>query len=85
MQDAETILVIILSVTLSIFLGAAIVFTIALIKLVKTLNQVALKATEVIDNVETAAATLRKAAGPLAAGKLLMNIFSLVNKTRKGR
>ncbi len=83
MENAETILVIILSITLAIFLVVSIVLGIWLTRLVKTLNQVALKAQEIVDNVETASEVLKKAAGPLAVGKFLINIADLIKK-RKG-
>lgn len=85
MEDAATILIIILASVLSIFLVVAIVLAVKLIALIKILNNVALKAGEVVDNVETAAATLRKAAGPFAVGKFLMNIANVVSNRKRGR
>lgn len=83
MEDAAAILVIILSVTLTIFLIVAIVLGVWLVRLAKSLNSVAEKAQEIVDNVETASEVLKKAAGPLAAGKFIMNIADLIKK-RKG-
>ncbi len=83
MENAETILIIILSVTLTIFLIVGIVLGVWLARLVKNLNSVALKAQEIVDNVESASEVLKKAAGPLAAGKFLINIADLIKK-RKG-
>ncbi|MFZ1323628.1 MAG: hypothetical protein WAQ57_00525 [Candidatus Saccharimonadales bacterium] len=83
MENAETILVIILSVTLTVFLIVGIVLGVVLVRLIKSLNKVAGKAQEIVDNVETASEVLKNAAGPLAAGKLIMNIADIIKK-RKG-
>ncbi len=85
MDGAAEVLVIILSVVLTIFLIVAIILTIILIKLGKVLQRIAGKAEGLVDNVETAAAAFKNAAGPLAAGKFLMNIADMVIKKRKGK
>lgn len=85
MDNAETILVIFLSTFLAFFLFLAVLLTINLLRLVKKLNQIADTAGEIVDNVESASETLKKAAGPLATGKFLLNIADLVMKTRKGK
>jgi len=82
MENAETILVIILSVTLTIFLIVGIVLIVTLVRLVKSLNAVAVKAQEIVDNVETASDVLKKAAGPLAIGKFMMNMADLIKKKK---
>lgn len=82
-NEAASWLVIILSVTLTIFLIVAIILAVWLIRLTKAVNQVTLKTQEIVDNVESASETLKKAAGPLAAGKFIMNIADLI-KNRKG-
>lgn len=82
-NEAASWLVIILSVTLTIFLIIAIILFVWAIRLAKNLNNVALKTQEIVDNVETASEVLKKAAGPLAAGKFIMNIADLI-KNRKG-
>jgi hypothetical protein len=84
MEQSTEILIIILSVTLTVFLIVAIVFIIALIKLIGYLRLIAGKAEHVVDNVETASALFKNAAGPMAAGKFLSNIIDLVSKKRKG-
>ena len=84
MENAESILVIILSITLAIFLILSIILVSALIKLTKKVQEIAVKAGEVVDNVETATEVLKKAAGPLAIGKVLMNIVNLMSSKRKG-
>ncbi|MDQ3065411.1 MAG: hypothetical protein M3Q36_04035 [bacterium] len=49
----------------------------------KVLNRIAVKADEVVNNVESATEVLKKAAGPLAIGKLLMNVVNVVSKKGK--
>lgn len=83
MENAESILVIILSVTLTIFLIVGIFLGVVMVQFVRRLNEVADKAQEIIDNVETASEVLKKAAGPLAIGKFMMNIATILKK-RKG-
>lgn len=85
MDGAAEVLVIILSVFLAIFLVVGIVLSIALIKLTRTIKQVAEKAQGVVGNVEAASAALKNVAGPLAAGKFVVNIFDAVMKHKKGR
>jgi hypothetical protein len=84
MEDAAVVLIIILASVLSVFLVAATIMAIKIIALLKVLNNVAIKANEVVDNVESATEVLKKAAGPLAIGKLLMNVVNVVSKKRKG-
>lgn len=80
------ILVVILSVFLAIFLVLGIILTIILIKLTRTINRVAEKAEGVVGNVSAAASAFKNAAGPLAAGKFLVNIVETVlNKKKKGK
>ncbi|MDQ3123294.1 MAG: hypothetical protein M3Q14_01265 [bacterium] len=84
MEDAAVVLIIILASVLSVFLVVAIILVIKIIKLLKVLNTAAVKASEVVGNVESASEVLKKAAGPLAIGKLLMNVVNVVSKKRKG-
>lgn len=59
---------------------------VVLIKLTKTIKRIAESADTVIDSVESAAHAFKNAAGPLAAGKVIMNIVEMVTskKKRKG-
>lgn len=85
MEEASTILVIILSSVLSVFLIVCIIFVIALVKLTKKVQEIADKADHVASNVESVSEAFRNAAGPLAAGKVIMNIVDMVtNKGKKG-
>ncbi len=85
MENAETILIIILSVTLTVFLLVAIVLITKLIQLIKLLKDVAVKASTVVNNVEAATAMLKKSAGPFAIGRFLTNIYEVVKKHKKGK
>lgn len=84
MGNAESILVIILSVTLTIFLLAAITLTILLIQLAKRLKRIAETAQSVAGNVEAAAQILKQSAGPLAVARFMANIADVVTKRKKG-
>lgn len=79
------ILVIILSVFLALFLILGIALSIILIKLSKSIKRIAEKADGVVGNVEAASAALKNVAGPLAAGKFVMNIVDTVLKSKKGK
>lgn len=85
MENAAEILVVILSVFLAIFLILGIVLTIALIKLTQTIKRIAETAEHAMGNVQAAAAVFKNAAGPLAAGKFVMNIVDTVLNKRKGK
>ncbi|MBA2279323.1 hypothetical protein H0V99_02705 [Candidatus Saccharibacteria bacterium] len=82
MENAATILVIILSIVLSIFLIFGTILVIKLIQLMRVVRQIAEKAHGVTGNVEAATAMLKKAAGPLAVGKLLTSIANVILKKR---
>lgn len=84
MENAESILIIILSVTLTVFLLVAIVFIASLIKFISYLRIVAAKAEQVVDNVESASAVLKNVAGPLAVGKFFSNVVDIIRNKRKG-
>ncbi len=85
MENATEILVVILSAFLAIFLALGIALLIGLLKLTKILRNVAEHAENVATNVDAAAALFKNAAGPLAAGKFLMNIAEAVKSKKKGR
>ncbi len=82
MNTAESILVIITSSFLVLFLVVAVVAGVMLIKLLKSIKHVVVKAEEVIDSAEAVADSFKNVGGPLAALKLLKNIVELVNKTK---
>lgn len=71
-NDAYEILVIILSITLAIFLILAIVATSLIIHFLKKANAIADKAELVANDVEAFSSSLKSAAGPAAAIRVLM-------------
>lgn len=83
MEHAQSILVIIVSSLLSIFLVLSIVMIVAAIKLVNTVRTVVAKAEHVIDSAEAATDMLKNAGGPLAVLKLVRNIMKMADKFRK--
>lgn len=85
MENANEILVIILSSFLALFLLLGIILTVILIKLTKSISRVVEKAEGAVGNVEAAAAMFKNAAGPMAAGKFLMNIAELFTNNKKGK
>lgn len=78
MNTTESVLLIVLSVFLALFLSLAIAVTILSIKLVKSVRGIVLKAETIVDSVETAADVVKNASGPLATLKVIKNIIDLV-------
>jgi len=92
MENAESILVVILSSFLAIFLIIAIVVAVKVVKLVKKMNQIADTAQEIVSKaqdiagkVENVSDMFKRTAGPLALGKYFMNIAEAVTKHKKGK
>lgn len=85
MNTAESILVIITSSLLSLFLLLAIVATVFIIKISKSVKRVIAKAEDVVDTAEAAAETFKHTSGPMGALKLIKNIVTMVNKEQKKR
>lgn len=85
MENAETILVIILSSCLAIFLILAIIVAVKVIKILNQLKEISDKAEQIADKAETAAAFITKAAGPAMVGKLLASIAEMVGGKAKKR
>ncbi len=84
MENAESILVIIVSVTLTLFLLVAIVLAVLSIKLIQRLRHIADTADLVVNNVEAASEILKNSAGPLAVLKFMANIADVAMKRKKG-
>ena len=84
MESAQTILVVILSSFLALFLLLGIILIVSIMKLVKSMNEIADKAREIVDNVETAADMFKKASGPMALGRSFVNIANTFMKHKKG-
>jgi competence protein ComGC len=81
-ETSLTILVIILSVTLAVFLILGIALLIKLINLTNSVQRIATKGEEIADRAEAAAEMFQNAAAPVAIGRVLTNIFDAVSKKR---
>lgn len=80
---AESILVIIVSAALTVFLIVAIVSLVMITKLVNSVRTLAKKAEGLVDSAESAADVLKNVGGPLAVFKLVRNIITMINQARK--
>jgi hypothetical protein len=83
MENAQTILVIIVSAVLSMFLIVSIVVLVLVAKLVGSARRAIAKAEHVIDSAEAATDIIKNAGGPLAAFKIIRNIMRVAEKFRK--
>lgn len=84
MNTAEQILVIILATALAIFIVVGIVATVALIKLLKTLQIVADKTNNLVDSAESISMSIRQAVGNLSILRFARTIYDIIyNKTQK--
>lgn len=83
MENAQTILVVITSSLLSLFLLLGIVLTVIVIRFVATLKRVVNKAEGLIDSAEAVTEAMKNVSGPLAFAKLVKNIVSIVQAHKK--
>lgn len=83
MENAQSILVIIVSSLLSIFLIISISVLILSIRLIKSVKKIVVKAEQVVNSAEAATDILKNAGGPLALLKIIRNIVHTVEKFRK--
>ncbi len=83
MQNAESILVIIVSAILTLFLILAIVVLVMVANLIRVLRRIIDRAERVMETAGEAAEMLRNASGPLALFKVLRNIIKAVEKVQK--
>lgn len=83
MENAETILVIVLASFLALFLLLAIVATIKIIQVLNYMKRIGERAEAIADKAETAANFFSKAAGPAMIGNLLANLADAVTKKTK--
>ncbi len=74
-EDAQSILVIIVSSILTLFLIVLIVLMVLVIKLVKQLRLIADKAEKAVASVESAGQILKNTSGPLALFKVARNLI----------
>lgn len=80
MNDAASILVIILSVVLICFLIAAIVLIVALIRVSRQLHDIAEDVNATTGKVRQLAENIVKISSPIVIGKALMNLFKINKK-----
>ena len=83
MNTAEQILVVILAAALAVFLVLGIVIATQVIRLMKTLNDVALKAQEFVNSAEKTAEVVRSAVGQLSVLRFVQSVVDVVQKHRK--
>jgi len=83
MENAESILVIITSSVLVIFLLVSIIATVISIRIMKSVKRVVAKAEDVLDTAEEAAEAFKHVGGKLSFLKLIQNIMSMVNDHKK--
>lgn len=83
MHNAESILVIIVSSVLTIFLIASIVVLVLIAKLVASVKRIVEHAEQVLETAGEAAEMLRNASGPLALFKVVRNIMNSFDKMHK--
>ena len=83
MHEAESILVIIVSSVLTLFLIISIIVLVMIAKLVSAIRRVVERAESVVETASEAAEMMRNASGPLALFKVVSNILKSVEKMRK--
>jgi type IV secretory pathway VirB3-like protein len=83
MHNAESILVIITSTALTLFLIAGIIVMVLIAKLLNAVRRIVQKAEQVVETAGDAAQMLRNASGPLAFFKVVRNIIQTVDKMHK--
>lgn len=83
MADAETILVIFLSVALAVLLVLSIIFLIFLIDIIQRVRRVTIKVENITDRAEEAVETIRQAAVPVAFGRLVSTLADLFGRKNK--
>lgn len=86
MNTTEHILLIVLAAAFALFLLLAIVITVQVIRLLKTVNKLTTKAEHVIETAENVGEVFKNAAGPLALMRVVSNIVHTVTKaTKRGK
>ena len=82
-MDAETVLVIILSCTLAVFLVVGIIALIKLIDILNSLKRITDKAEKFAEGAETLGEFFKDVSGNLALGKLVHNIAHYVKRKKR--
>ena len=84
MENAQTILVVFLSIALGLTLLLSIVLLAILIKIANHIKRISEKAEQITDKAENIADFFSKAATPLAVGKIISSLTEAF-KARAGR
>ncbi len=85
MNTAEQILVITLATALAVFLVLAIVIATQVIRLMKILQNVALKAQDFVDSAEATADMVKSAVGQLSVMRFVQNVVGMVTKHKSNK
>jgi hypothetical protein len=85
METASWVLLIVVSSALTLFLIVLIVAMVYLIGVLKQVKRITTQAESAVDSIEAAAASVQRAASPLAVLKLVGNIVSQASKMNKRR
>lgn len=85
LNNAASILVIIISVLLGLVLLLVIVGVIAIMRLIKSVKRIVAKAEDVVDSAEAVGYAFKNVSGPMGALKLIKNIMDLVSESKKGK
>lgn len=78
MENAESILVVILASFLAIFLVLGIVLVIKLIQIANQIKRISEKAEKVVDRAESVGEFFQKASGSFAVGRLISHLANSV-------
>lgn len=85
MENAETILVIFLSVALAVFLLLGIVLLFICIKVANHIKSISEKAEQIADKAENFTEFISSAATPLAFGKIISQIVDIVKGAKRSK
>lgn len=83
MNTAEQIILVVLASALAIFLMLAIAAIVMVIRLIKTLRDIAEKADRIIDSAETVTGLFRKVSGPMTMLHFVRSVAEAVTKHKE--
>lgn len=82
MTTTETVLLIVVTSLLSVFIIICIAVVLAILKLITTVKLVVAKAETVVDSVESAADVFKNVGGKVTLIKLIKNILDITQRKR---
>ena len=82
MDTASQVLLIIVSITLTLFLIVGIMLAIKLVQILDHVRRITEKAEKIADNAESVSEFFQKTAGPAAITKLVANIVHTLKKKK---